>query len=73
MQTFREEHSVDLQLPITHEPKYVPTVSAEPEPVMRQFKEKTVVSLDDTSVPDSFKKRKFANKRNVRQRLDEDD
>lgn len=54
--------------------EYVPIVSAVPEPVVRTFKEKTVVSLEDsTHISDSFKKRKFTNKRNVRQRLDEDD
>lgn len=71
---YREERPLDLQLPTMPKYEYVPTVSAEPEPVVRTFKEKTVVSLEDnTHISDSFKKRKFGNKRNARQRLDEDD
>lgn len=54
--------------------RYVP--AAPPEPPVKRFKEKTITSLgenDAIGVPDSFKKRKFAGKRNARQRLDDDD
>lgn len=76
--SFREEKHVDLQLPYTpdHEYKYVPAVTIVPEVPVKKFKEKTISSLDDSdslAVPDSFKKRKFGNKRNARQRLDDDE
>lgn len=72
------EKPVDLQLPDTNNKDfyYVPAVTTEIEPPPKVFKEKTVKTLadQDTSVPDTFKKRKFGgNKRNARQRLDDDD
>lgn len=72
----RVEKPVDLQLPDAgnKEVYYVPAATIEPPP--RVFKEKTVKSLtdEDTSVPNTFKKRKFGgNKRNARQRFDDDE
>lgn len=72
----RVEKQVDLQLPDTgnKEVYYVPAATIEPPPKI--FKEKTVKSLtdQDTSVPNTFKKRKFGgNKRNARQRFDDDE
>lgn len=68
---------VDLQLPAqAYERDYAPVVTTQYEPPpARVFKEKTVKSLDDEiSVPSTFKKRKFGgNKRNVRQKLDDDE
>lgn len=47
-------------------------VDIEPEPVVREFKEKIVECLDDEGTTTSFKKRKIPSgaKRNTRQRLD---
>lgn len=84
---FREEKFIDLQLPTTSNKDYgyiAPVASSssttapttESEPPQRVFKEKTVTTLADTdcNVSDTFKKRKFGgNKRNVRQRLNDDD
>lgn len=66
---------IDLQLP-QQETYFEPPVEYEPEPVVKEFKEKTVESLkdDETQGESSFKKRKLNTgaKRNVRQRLDDD-
>lgn len=68
---------VDLQLPVSaYERDYTPAVTTEYQPPpTKVFKEKTVKSLDDdVSVSSTFKKRKFGgNKRNVRQKLDDDE
>lgn len=71
------EKPIDLQLPITKNVyDYTPKITNvyEPPPP-RVFKEKTVSSLDDEESGSSstFKKRKFGNKRNVRQRFDDED
>lgn len=74
---YREETIVDLQLPQTeHEFKYVPPVTTDPEPPVKRFKEKTVTVLDVNEgeiIKDTFVKRKFAAKKNVRKRLDDDE
>lgn len=63
----------DLQLP--QQDYYDCPIVVEPEPVVKEFKEKTIESLD-TSIKEesSFKKRKIpsVSKRNMRQRLDDD-
>lgn len=66
---------VDWQLP-QQEPQYeLPDIpEEEPTPAPREFKEKTVESLESEGGSSSFKKRRFGagNRRNVRQRLDDD-
>lgn len=73
----REEKPIDFQLPsVRRDFVYVPAAHIKPEAPVKRFKEKTITSLgqnDAIGVPDSFKKRKFAGKRNARQRLDDDD
>lgn len=63
---------VDLQLP--KQEYYECPVVAEPEPVVKEFKEKTFESLEGTKEESTFKKRKIISgaKRNTRQRLDLD-
>lgn len=62
---------MDLQLP---QQQYfeAPVVVAEPEPVVKEFKEKVIESIGGSDT--SFKKRKIGAgaKRNTRQRLDDD-
>ncbi|CAB3223625.1 unnamed protein product [Arctia plantaginis] len=61
---------IDLQLPKPEKELPPPPVVVQPEII--QFKEKRVQSLGDEPV--EFKKRKFNNaKRNIRQKLDDDD
>lgn len=70
-----ETKQVDLQLPaVKNEFVYVPAANVAPEPPVKKFKEKVHASLDDVAVgvPNEFKKRKTAVKRNMRQRLDDD-
>lgn len=72
-----EPKPVDLQLPeISHNYVYVPAAHVVPEAPIRKFKEKTISSLpvDDEilDTPNTFKKRKTAIKRNVRQRVDDE-
>lgn len=72
-----EPKHVDLQLPeFSHQYVYVPAAHVEPEPPVRKFKEKTISSLpvDDegSDTLNTFKKRKVAVKRNVRQRNDDE-
>lgn len=64
----------DLQLPeVKHEFVYVPAANVVPDAPIKKFKEKTVTSLSDsTDIPSTFKKRKGAVNRSVRQRVDED-
>ncbi|CAH1109906.1 unnamed protein product [Psylliodes chrysocephalus] len=71
-QTVKEEKLVDLQLPVQQEYFECP-IQYEPEPVKREFKEKTIESLDVYG-QSSFKKRKkiIGSNRNTRQRLDDD-
>lgn len=73
----KETKPVDLQLPEpSHQYVYVPAAHVEPESPIRKFKEKTISSLpvDDeaSDTPNTFKKRKIAVKRNVRQRNDDE-
>ncbi|KAJ8929046.1 hypothetical protein NQ314_018315 [Rhamnusium bicolor] len=49
---------IDLQLPVQQEYFECPVV-AEPEPVVKEFKEKTVESLENFGASSSFKKRKI--------------
>lgn len=68
---------VDLQLPEpSHQYVYVPAAHTLPEPPIKKFKEKTISSLpvDDegSNTLNTFKKRKTAIKRNVRQRNDDE-
>ncbi|CAG9858908.1 unnamed protein product [Phyllotreta striolata] len=70
--TVKEEPIMDLQLPVVQEEWTECPVQYEPEPIKKEFKEKTVENIDDCG-PASFKKRKkFGGGRNVRQRLDDD-
>lgn len=75
-QTVKQDDSapvVDLQLPQLPEEEYIEVpVEYEPEPEVKEFKEKTVESLGSGSA--TFKKRKIGSgaKRNTRQRLDDD-
>ncbi|KAL1491058.1 hypothetical protein ABEB36_011711 [Hypothenemus hampei] len=64
----------DLQLPEQSIENYECPVLVEPEPEIKEFKEKTVENLDTFEESGSFKKRKvvFGPKRNIRQRLDVD-
>lgn len=61
---------IDLQLP--QQEYYEVPVVAEPEPVVKEFKERVVDSIEGTDT--AFKKRKIgaAAKRNTRRRLDDD-
>lgn len=63
------EH-VDLQLP--QQEYFEQPILAEPEPVVKEFKEKVIGSIEGSET--GFKKRKMgsASKRNTRQRLDDD-
>ncbi|KAG4072322.1 hypothetical protein HA402_004254 [Bradysia odoriphaga] len=72
-----EPKPIDLQLPEpTHNYVYVPAAHVQPEAPIRKFKEKTISSLpvdDETAdTSNTFKKRKTAIKRNVRQRNDDE-
>lgn len=72
-----EPKPVDLQLPETsHNYVYVPAANIEPEVPVKKFKEKTINSLpvddDSSGISNTFKKRKTAIKRNVRQRTDDE-
>ncbi|CAH1985924.1 unnamed protein product [Acanthoscelides obtectus] len=75
-QTIKPQKSVDLQLP--EQQYYQPPVvvqQQDPEPVKKEFKEKTVECLEGTGeCSTAFKKRKIGSgvKRNTRQRLDND-
>ncbi|XP_030384685.1 WW domain-binding protein 4 [Scaptodrosophila lebanonensis] len=66
---------IDWELPNIEYEYTAPVVSDVPvEPPVKRFKEKTIAGLDEeaaSSVPATFKKRKFANKGNSRRRLDE--
>nr|XP_023027127.1 WW domain-binding protein 4 [Leptinotarsa decemlineata] len=72
-QTVKEEKVVDLQLPVLQEQFECPVVY-EPEPVKKEFKERTVESLDTCEQSSTFKKRKIISGalRNTRKRLEED-
>lgn len=75
--TVSETKHPDLQLPEpTHQYVYVPAAHVEPEPPIKKFKEKTISSLpvdeDGSNTMNTFKKRKTAVKRNVRQRVDDE-
>lgn len=61
---------MDLQLP--QQQYFEVPIVAEPEPVVKEFKEKVIESIGGTET--SFKKRKIGAgaKRNTRQRLDDD-
>lgn len=61
---------MDLQLP--KQEYFEPPVVAEPEPIVKEFKEKVIESIEGTET--GFKKRKLGSgaKRNTRQRLDDD-
>jgi hypothetical protein len=63
---------VDLQLPYQEQEYVEIPIEIEPEPVVKEFKEKVVESLGNGET--SFKKRKIVGgaKRNTRQRLDDD-
>ncbi|KAJ8981656.1 hypothetical protein NQ317_000884 [Molorchus minor] len=67
------EEYMDLQLPTQQEYVECPIV-IEPEPVVKEFKEKAVTSLDNTGESSSFKKRKIVSgaKKNSRQRINDD-
>lgn len=72
-----ETKHVDLQLPEpSHQYVYVPAAHVEPEPPIKKFKEKIISSLpvddESSSTLSTFKKRKTAIKRNVRQRNDDE-
>lgn len=73
-----ETKHVDLQLPeISHQYVYVPAAQTmEAEPPVKKFKEKIITSIpvddDSTDALNTFKKRKTAIKRNVRQRNDDE-
>ncbi|XP_072377623.1 WW domain-binding protein 4 [Diabrotica undecimpunctata] len=70
--TVKETEHVDLQLP--PQPEYIECpVTYEPEEIKKEFKEKTIESLNEGGSA-FFKKRKIfsGGKRNVRQRLDDD-
>ncbi|KAK9876912.1 hypothetical protein WA026_015948 [Henosepilachna vigintioctopunctata] len=71
-QTVKETPVVDWQLP--EQEYYEPPVSYEPEPVVREFKEKIIASIDGLPGESTFKKRKIisGNKKHARQRLDND-
>nr|CAH7754665.1 unnamed protein product [Callosobruchus chinensis] len=74
-QTIKPRETVDLQLP--EQEYYQPPVvvqQQDPEPVQKEFKEKTIESLEGAGECSTFKKRKFGSgaKRNTRQRLDND-
>ncbi|XP_030759808.1 WW domain-binding protein 4 [Sitophilus oryzae] len=72
-QSVKEVAPLDLQLP--EQPEYLDCpVVVEPEPVVKEFKEKVIESVGNDQGPSSFKKRKFSAgaKRNTRQRLDVD-
>lgn len=62
-----------MQLPVQHEYFECPVV-VEPEPVIKEFKEKTVESLSSEGESSTFKKRKISSwaKKNTRQRLNDD-
>ncbi|RZC39156.1 WW domain-binding protein 4, partial [Asbolus verrucosus] len=70
-QTVKEREVVDLQLPQQEEYYEVP-IEFEPEPIVKEFKEKTVESLGGGEA--AFKRRRIGGgaKRNTRQRLDDD-
>ncbi|CAK9821143.1 WW domain-binding protein 4 [Anthophora plagiata] len=68
-----ETKPVDLQLPQQKQMQLPVFEKAEPPPVQRTFKEKTIIQIktedsDEDAQPTMFKKRKIANK-NVRKRL----
>ncbi|CAH0554614.1 unnamed protein product, partial [Brassicogethes aeneus] len=69
--TVKESAPLELDLPPQND-YYVPVIEVEPEPVVKEFKEKTVSSLEGGET--SFKKRKIPGgaKRNTRQRVDDD-
>lgn len=63
---------MDWQLP--EQEYYEAPIIYEPEPLVREFKEKTVESLGESSGEcTTFKKRKanFSNRKNARQRLED--
>jgi hypothetical protein len=70
--TVKEREFVDLQLPYQEQEYVEIPIEIEPEPVVKEFKEKVVESLGNGET--SFKKRKIVGgaKRNTRQRLDDD-
>lgn len=70
--SFFSAPTFDLQLP--QQDYYDCPIVVEPEPVVKEFKEKTIESLASLEEESSFKKRKMpsVSKRNMRQRLDDD-
>lgn len=68
---FRE--TVDYQLPVQEFYDYPVVPEPEPEPVVKEFKEKTVETIVEFGECSKFKKRKIigGTKRNIRQRLDD--
>ncbi|CAH1154245.1 unnamed protein product [Phaedon cochleariae] len=72
-ETIKESKNLDLQLPARHDQFECPVVY-EPEPIAKEFKEKTVESLETFGECSKFKKRKVVAgaKRNTRQRMDDD-
>jgi len=62
---------VDLQLPVQPY-EYPAVVAPDPEPPIKQFKEKTVESIAEFGECSKFKKRKILGgaKKNSRQRMD---
>ncbi|XP_057651779.1 WW domain-binding protein 4 [Diorhabda carinulata] len=68
----KEPEYVDLQLPVQNDYFEAPVVY-EPEEIKKEFKEKTIESLDDFG-PSSFKKRKMISgaKKNMRKRIDDE-
>lgn len=65
---------MDLQLPVQDYHEYQVVTEPEPEPRVKDFKEKSVESIAEFGECNKFKKRKILNgaKRNTRQRLDDD-
>ncbi|XP_044754573.1 WW domain-binding protein 4-like isoform X2 [Coccinella septempunctata] len=70
-ETIKETPMVDLQLP--EQEYYECPIVYEPEPIVKEFKEKTVESLGNETGETTFKKRKinFGNRKNARQRLED--
>ncbi|XP_045474326.1 WW domain-binding protein 4-like isoform X2 [Harmonia axyridis] len=70
-ETIKETPLVDYQLP--EQEYYEPPIVYEQEPIVKEFKEKKVESLENVVGETTFKKRKinFGNKKNARQRLED--
>lgn len=71
-------HHIDLQLPKVSDKYVAPIVTknvVDTEPPVKRFKEKLITSLDEEIVNTtsaSFKKSKFAARKNMRQRTNDD-